>query len=56
MYASQSRKICIESGCECLNEVHDASLERNDVINIFPKQVIDVKVEEGVQTIRIQLD
>lgn len=50
----------IESGCENLDDVHNAYLERGGKISIIQRRrrphVIDVTVEAGVQTVRIQLD
>ncbi len=52
-------KMRIEAGLEDLGRVRDAYLERSGMISIIPQskqpKVIEVKVEDGVQTVRIQL-
>jgi len=49
----------IEARLEDLENVRDAYLERSGMISFIPKSkqatVIDVKVEDGVQTVRIQV-
>jgi uncharacterized membrane protein YcaP (DUF421 family) len=46
--------------CDDLEEVDLATLERNGNISIIPKKqpprIVEVRVEEGVQTVRIELD